>query len=139
MIVLDTNVTSELVKPAPAAVVVGWVRSHSSHELHTTAISLAEIGYGIARLPDGRRKDLLRSTAEDVFSAFRARVIAFDSAAAEEYGQIVGQRERTGTPIEGFDAQIAAICRAHDAALATRNNKAFRDTGIVVVDPWRDS
>jgi predicted nucleic acid-binding protein len=138
VIVLDTNVTSELMKPAPSATVAGWVRGHSATELYTTSITLAEIDYGIQRLPDGHRKDLLQATADEVFSAFTEHVLAFDAAAAEQYGQIVSHRDRVGAPIEGFDAQIASICKAHEATLATRNVKDFQQTGIIVVDPWRD-
>jgi toxin FitB len=138
MIVLDTNVTSELMKPLPSADVARWVRARSAAELYTTSITLAEIGYGIQRLRDGRRKDLLRAAANEVFSAFADHVLAFDVAAAVHYGHIVSHRDSIGTPIDGFDAQIASICQAHDAALATRNLKDFQDTGIAVVDPWHD-
>ncbi len=130
MIVLDTNVTSELMRPAPLLVVTAWVRARNARELYTTSITMAEIRYGIERLPDGRRKDLLRITAEDVFSAFAEAVLPFDAAAAAEYAGIVSRRDRTGAPIDGFDAQIAAICRTHRAALATRNVKDFDATGI---------
>lgn len=130
MIVLDTNVTSELMRPAPLLVVTAWVRARNARELYTTSITMAEIRYGIERLPGGRRKDLLRITAEDVFSAFAEAVLPFDAAAAAEYAGIVSRRDRTGAPIDGFDAQIAAICRTHGAALATRNVKDFDATGI---------
>ena len=130
MIVLDTNVTSELMRPAPLLVVTAWVRARNARELYTTSITMAEIRYGIERPPDGRRKDLLRITAEDVFSAFAEAVLPFDAAAAAEYAGIVSRRDRTGAPIDGFDAQIAAICRTHGAALATRNVKDFDATGI---------
>lgn len=139
MIVVDTNVTSELMRPSPAPTVTAWVRAHSSAELYATSITLAEIGYGVERLPNGRRKELLKITADEVFSAFAEHVLAFDATAAAEYGGIVSRRERAGTPIDGFDAQIAAICRTHGAALATRNVKDFQDTGIALIDPWHDS
>ncbi len=138
MIVLDTNVTSELMKPAPSAQVIEWVRGHRSAELYTTAITVAEIGYGIERLPNGRRKDALRRAADDIFSTFADQILAFDAAAARHYGRIVSRRDTTGTPIDGFDAQIASICRAHDAILATRNIKDFTDSDISVVDPWSE-
>ena len=138
MIVLDTNVTSELMRPSPSPVVEAWVLARDSAELYTTSITLAEIGYGIERLADGSRKDLLRITAERVFSAFAEHVLAFDAAAAVRYGAIVSGRDRVGAPIDGFDAQIAAICRVHAATLATRNVKDFHGTGIDVVDPWHD-
>ncbi len=139
MIVIDTNVTSELMRPSPSPAVTDWVRARSASELYTTSITLAEVRYGIERLPDGRRKDLLRSAAQDVFSAYADHVLAFDATAAVEYAAIVSSRERDGAPIDGFDAQIAAICRGHSATLATRNVKDFHDTGIDFTNPWHDS
>ncbi len=136
MIVVDTNVVSELMRPSPSAVVVGWVRG-IERELYTTSITLAEIRYGIERLDDGRRKELLRSTAEEVFADFAERVLSFDVEAAVAYATVVSDRDRAGLPIDGFDAQIVSICRAHRAALATRNIKDFQDTGIDVIDPWQ--
>ena len=136
MIVVDTNVVSELMRPSPEPTVRGWVRSHKGHELYTTSITLAEIRYGIERLPGGRRQDLLRTTAEDVFAAFEDQILPFDAAAALQYASIVTTRDDAGLPIDGFDAQIAAICGVHQATLATRNVKDFRDTGIDVTDPW---
>lgn len=125
--------------PAPSPVVAAWVRARSASELYTTSVTLAEIGYAIERLPDGRRKDLPRTTADDVFSRFTEHFLPFDAAAAAEYAGIVSHRDRVGTPIDGFDAQIAAICRTRDATLATRNVKDFEDTGIDVIDPWHDA
>src|SRR5579875_3466525 len=137
MIIVDTNVVSELMRPAPAPTVVQWVRSRAGqHELCTTSITLAEIRYGIARLPDGRRKRLLATTAEGVFAAFENQVLPFDAPAAAQYAAVAYVREQAGTPIDGFDAQIAAICRARQAALATRNLKDFQGTGIDVINPW---
>lgn len=138
MIIVDTNVVSELMRPAPDAAVREWVGSHDTR-LHTTSISLAEIRYGIERLPNGRRKDLLRTAADDVFVAFEDQVLPFDAAAALEYASIVTNREDAGSPIDGFDAQIAAICSVHRATLATRNGRAFRDTGIDVLNPWQQT
>lgn len=137
MIVVDTNVTSELMRPSPSPVVTGWMRARSGSELFTTSITLAEVHYGIERLSDSRRKDLLRTAAEDVFTAFADHVLAFDATAAADYARIVSSRDRTGKSIDGFDAQIAAICRTHDAILATRNVKDFHGTGIDVIDPWQ--
>lgn len=137
MIVVDTNVASELMRPSPAKAVRNWVRARGGHELYTTSITIAEIRYGIERLPDGRRKELLRTTAEDVFAPFDDQVLPFDVAAAAAYGSIVSGRDSIGLPIDGFDAQIASICRTHRAALATRNVRDFQDTGIAVIDPWQ--
>jgi toxin FitB len=138
MIVLDTNVVSELMRPSPSARVLTWVRGHEDSELYTTAITLAEIRYGIERLADGRRKEFLRTTADDVFGRFSEQVLPFDARAAQRYAAIVSGRDRAGRPIDGFDAQIASICRAHNATIATRNGTDFEHTGIQVTDPWQE-
>jgi predicted nucleic acid-binding protein len=136
VIVVDTNVVSELMRSAPSPVVAAWVRAQNASELYTTSITLAEIRYGIERLPDGRRKDLLRTTVDVVFSSFADQVLPFDVVAAVEYAAIVSHRDRVGTPINGFDAQIASICRASATSLATRNVKDFEDAGIDIINPW---
>jgi toxin FitB len=137
MIIVDTNVVSELMKSSPSEPVIEWVRARTGSELFTTSITLAEILYGIARLPDGRRKGLLRTTATEVFATFEDQVLPFDSRAATHYADVVGGRDQIGLPIDGFDAQIASICRAHGAALATRNLKDFRHTDLNLIDPWQ--
>lgn len=137
MIVVDTNVISELMRPGPASAVVNWVRTHSQRELYTTSVTLAEVRYGIERLDAGRRKESFRSAAEEIFAAFDEYVLPFDQAAAIQYATIVSGRERAGLPIDGFDAQIAAICCVHKATLATRNVKDFTDAGIEIIDPWQ--
>jgi predicted nucleic acid-binding protein len=136
MTVADTNVASELMRPAPWERVLDWVREQPVEDMYTSAITVAEIRYGIERLPEGARKVDLRAAAIDVFRAFADRVLAFDAAAAEQYSLIVSRLERLAIPLEGFDAQIAAICRLHGAALATRNVADFRETGIAVINPW---
>ncbi|HTR90167.1 MAG TPA: type II toxin-antitoxin system VapC family toxin [Trebonia sp.] len=136
MIILDTNVVSELMRPEPDARVRQWVSGRRADELATTAITVAEIRHGIERLPEGRRKDALVSAATDLFGAFGELVQPFDAHAAGWFGPVMVRRARLGLPTEGFDAQIAAICRAHEAALATRNVKDFLQTGVDVIDPW---
>lgn len=138
MIVLDTNVVAELMRASPTPAVAGWVRDRAStgDRLYTTAISVAEIAHGVARLPKGRRKQALQAAAEDLFATFSGQVLAFEAVAGQMYGKIVADRDRLGVPISGFDAQIAATCRAHDATLATRNVRDFRHTGIEILDPW---
>jgi len=136
MIVVDTNVASELMRLSPAQAIQDWVRSQDARQLCTTAITVAEIGYGIERLPDGRRKETLRAAAAEIFETFAEQVLPFDTAAAEQYGLVVSQRDRLGLPIDGFDAQIAAICRARGAALATRNVADFDKTGVELISPW---
>ena len=139
MIVVDTNVVSELMRPSPAPQVREWVTAQRPDQLCTTAVTVAEIRYGLERLPGGRRKDSLLTTATEVFAAFSEFVQPFDADAAIWYATIVAHRDRLGLPIDGFDAQIAAICRTRGAALATRNAKDFRETGIDVIDPWQQS
>jgi hypothetical protein len=98
--------------------------------------TLAEVRYGIARLPDGRRKQVLLAAADDIFTAFEEQVLPVDTAAAENYAIIASSRERAGKPIASFDALIAAVCRSQGAALATRNVHGFDGTGIETIDPW---
>ena len=137
MIIVDTSVASELMRPAPSEAVRDWVSSQAAGELCTTAITVAEIRYGLARLAGGRRKDRLQAAADDVFTAFSEYILPFDASAAAHYAVILSHRDDIGMPMEGFDAQIAAICRARGATLATRNVKDFRETGVDVTDPWQ--
>jgi len=136
MIVLDTNVVSELMKPQPNESVAGWVLAQAAGDLYTTSVTLAEIHYGIERLPDGKRKELLRTTASGVFDAFGEQVLPFDVGAAAHYATIVTACDRLGHPINGFDAQIASICATHGSGLATRNTKDFAHAGIDLTNPW---
>ncbi len=137
-IVLDTNVIFELMRATPDAHVEDWVRRVPPAVVYTTSVTLAEVRFGIARLPVGRRRTLLAAVADDVFWAFADRVLAFDAAAAVHYADIVVERERehAGAPVAGFDAQIAAICRSRGAVLATRNTDDFSRLGLDLVDPW---
>lgn len=137
MIVLDTNVISEVMRPSPSAVVLAWLRSTPVHELATTTICIAEIGYGLARLPYGRR----RSQQEAAFASYRAqifegRVFAFDALAADTYGELVASRERLGRPLDGPDGLIAAIVLSRGLSVATRDVGGFSDCGFPVVNPW---
>jgi toxin FitB len=139
VIVVGTNVVSELMRPSPAPQVREWVNPQAPDQLCTTAVTVAEIRYGLERLPGGRRKDSLLTTATEVFAAFSEFIQPFDADAAIWYATIVAHRDRLGLPIDGFDAQTAAICRTRGAALATRNANDFRETGIDVIDPWQQS
>jgi toxin FitB len=139
MIVLDTNVVSELMRPEIAPDVASWVRDRDRRELRMTAVTLAEVRYGIARLADGRRKQVLLAAADEVFSAFGDQILPVDTAAAEHYAAIASSRERAGKPIAGFDALIAAVCRCRGAALATRNVSDFDGTGVEIINPWRQA
>lgn len=137
MIVLDTNVISEIFRPRPDPQVAEWLESLEG-DVAITATTLGELLAGIRRLPDGRRKTALRTGIDAALQPYResGAVLAFDEEAAEHYAEVLLLRERAGRPISTPDAQIAAICRAHRALCATRNVKDFADTGIELVDPW---
>ncbi|MFP5020330.1 type II toxin-antitoxin system VapC family toxin [Pseudonocardia phyllosphaerae] len=134
MIVIDTNVVSEMMRDRPDPDVLAWV--DTAGRLYTTAITLAEVEYGIARLPDGRRKDRLSETAARAFLDFGDVILPFDARAAGQYAGIVSGREQSGRPMTMADAQIAAICVSREATLATRNTGDFEDTGVRVINPW---
>ncbi len=137
MILLDTNVLSELMRPEPARLVTAWVASRPASSQYTTSITQAEILHGILLLPTGRRRTLLRAAAQAMFDEdFRGRVLAFGSDAALPYAQIAAERRRAGRPISHFDAQIAAIARTCGASIATRNVSDFEGCGVTVIDPW---
>lgn len=136
MIIVDTNVVSELMKKDPSPEVQGWLQGRDRRELKLTAITVAEVLYGIERLPRGKRKTEIRRGALEVFARFADEILAFDAPAATVYAEIVDRRDRLGAPISGYDAQIAAICRTHGASLATRNTKDFESTGVEVINPW---
>lgn len=137
MIILDTNVLSELTRPRPESTVVAWLDAVPASELATTAITVSELRYGVTRLSDGRRKLALVDSVDALIAEFAGRIEPFDAYAAEAYPLVVTRRERLGRPISTLDAQIAAICRARQVPLATRNTKDFLDTGIELVDPWQ--
>jgi predicted nucleic acid-binding protein len=137
MIVADTNVLSELMRPSPTPQVREWVVGQRASDLFVTAISIAEILYGIERLTAGKRKDRFADLARELFTEFGDQVLAFDQRAARTYANIVSRRDTLGAPINGFDAQIAAICATHGAALATRNTKDFEYLDIPLIDPWK--
>lgn len=136
MIVVDTNVVSELMRPQPDGGVVAWFAEQDQSWLRLTSVSVAELLYGIARLPRGRRRDVLNAAADELTSRFADDVLAFDLAAARRYSGIVTARERAGSPIAALDAHIAAICLVHGAMLATRNVKDFAGTGVDLLNPW---
>jgi toxin FitB len=137
MIVLDTNVVSELMRTHPVDLVVRWVAGRPHTSLCTTAITQAEIFLGVQLLPKGKRRDTLEEAASDIFEDdFEGRVFSFDGEAARAYARIVAGRRRSGRPISEADAQIAAIARALGFDLATRNVSDFEGCGIELHDPW---
>jgi predicted nucleic acid-binding protein len=137
VIVLDTNVISELMKPHPSPAVVSWVAGQLRSELFATSVTKAEILLGIASLPTGRRRAGLAEAAERLFASLMVdRVIPFDADAAEHYAEVVIGRRRIGRPIAIADAQIAAIALASNAAVATRDVADFEGCGVAIVNPW---
>lgn len=136
MIVLDTNLLSEMMKPEPNDAVSAWLLTQLRENLHTTAITVAEIHSGIQRLPNGRCRDKVRVTADRMFAAVLDDVLSFTGEAAMAYSVVLDRRQRAGLPIQPFDAQIAAICLVEQATLATRNTKDFVETGVELVNPW---
>ncbi len=138
MIVLDTNVVSELMKPGPAASVLDWMAEQPASSLYTTSITQAEILHGIGLLPAGRRRDALERAAEAMFAQdFVGRVLVFGSDAASPYARIAVERRCAGRPISQFDAQIAAIARAAGAAIATRDVQGYAGCGLRLINPWK--
>jgi predicted nucleic acid-binding protein len=137
MIVLDTNVLSELMRRRPAARVLSWVDAQNADALAITAVTVAELRYGIARLSRGARRAKLAAAVDAlVRQDFAGRVLPFDVEAAEHYAELVAERERQGRPVNVSDGQIAAICRCRGARLATRNVRDFERIGVSLVDPW---
>jgi toxin FitB len=140
MIVLDTNVIFELMRPQANERVLGWVDTQGEDELFVTAVTVGEVLYGLARLPDGKRKSDLRAAANETFDIdFTDRILAFDKGAAEHYGDVVSRRERSGRPISMADALIASICLSYHASLATRNASDFEGVGLELINPWDDA
>ena len=137
MIILDTNVLSELMRPAPNSKVAAWVGQQPTAHVFITTITQAEILYGIELLPQGKRRESLRSAASELFTQDLAgRILAFDSDAAVAFAKIAASRRQLGKPISHADAQIAAIAQAQNATLATHNVADFANCEINVVDPW---
>lgn len=138
MILLDTNVLSELMRPRPDPRVVTWLDGFAQSEIWISAVTVAEIRLGLALLPNGKRRALLWDLAEQMFQEdFSERCLPFDCSAAAEYADIVARRTRQGRPISVEDAQIAAIARSSGLELVTRNVKDFSGIeGLTVFDPW---
>ena len=138
MIIIDTNVVSELMRPRDSIDrrVSNWVNSTANLTFATTILSFAEHLYGVERLPDGARKFALRRTVDAVYQRlFSDRILTFDRRAAEQYVAITIDRRRRGLPMAEFDSQIAAIAKAHDLPIATRD-RDFDGAGLTVINPW---
>ncbi|MEO7743132.1 MAG: type II toxin-antitoxin system VapC family toxin [Usitatibacter sp.] len=137
MIILDTNVVSELMRASPDESVLRWVAAQSSAVLHITSLTQAEILHGVLLLPAGKKRAAIQAAADAMFATeFSGRILPFASAAAAGYAGIAADRRRAGRPISQFDAQIAAIARVERARIATRNVSDFEGCGVKVIDPW---
>jgi toxin FitB len=138
VIILDTNVISEVMRPQPSPVVVAWMSAQVPDDLFTTAITVGEVLYGIELLPKGKRRDQLLRQAEAMFvEDLAGNILAFDEASARLFALIAATRRTHGRPIGDQDAQIAAIARANGATLATRNTDDFEGCGVRLVNPWK--
>jgi toxin FitB len=137
MNVVDTNVLSELMRTQPDLLVVAHLDQLAPELTFTTAITMAEIGYGIVRLPVGKRRTQLAVAAGILFDeVFADRILGFGVDCAAAYASICASRESAGRPIAAMDAMIASICRIHHAVLVTRNARDFELTGVTTINPW---
>lgn len=139
MIVLDTNVVSELMRTGPDANVVDWVGGQAAINLYLSTVSEAELRFGVAILPAGARRERLAAEVEGMLREdFAGRVLPFDSAAAQAYAVIAASRRAAGRPINHADCQVAAIARSRGASVATRDMADFEGSGIDLINPWSD-
>ncbi|MES2360259.1 MAG: type II toxin-antitoxin system VapC family toxin [Pseudomonadota bacterium] len=138
MYLLDTNVLSELMRPAPSPALLAWVDGQAAQHLYICAITRAEIELGIALLPVGKRRSALHAQAQAMFDEdFAGRCLAFDEQCAPLYAELVSSRTHKGAPISVEDAQIAAIGLAHQKNLVTRNTADFEQiAGLKLINPW---
>lgn len=137
MIVLDTNVVSEAMKPRPSVEVLSWIASHPRERLFITTLTQAEILYGVQVMPTGKRRAALQADIDAMLSVdFAGRILPFDEEAARAFSHIAADRRTSGRPIAVFDAQIVAIALSHGAAVATRDVHDFEDCGVTVLNPW---
>ena len=137
MIVLDTNVISEPLKPAPEAAVLDWLNAQEPQTLYTTTVNLAELFAGVEALPAGRRKNALANAlSSQVLALFGGRILSFDTKAAEAFATTNAGAQAQGNTMAFADCAIAAIARVNGFALATRNVRDFKGAGVSLIDPW---
>lgn len=137
MILLDTNIVSAVMAPSPPSEVLHWLEVQETSNLYLSTISLAEIGYGLALLPESRhRRDLQERFGKFIAQAFQQRILAFDEQAAYLYGEVMGHRQHLGRPLSSLDGQIASIARAHHQMIATRNVRDFEECGVDLINPF---
>lgn len=137
MILIDTNIISELMKPNIDSAVKLWVDSQPSDQMFISTVTIAEISFGINILPIGKRRKVLETLFfKTILEAFEERILPFDESAAHIYGRIMAHRRKLGHPLSLSDGQIAAIAHQHHATIATRNIKDFCDCGLELVNPF---
>ena len=137
MIVIDTNVISEVMKPSPSLAVLEWLNQQNSNSLFVSTITLGEIEYGLRILPTGKRRYELKEQFEQfMLQAFRQRILVFDEAAARSYGEVMGHRKELGRPMSVPDGQITAIARSRGFVIATRNTSDFEECGVDLFNPF---
>jgi predicted nucleic acid-binding protein len=137
MVILDTNVISEMTRSAPEPNVVAWYMRQDSGSLFTTTVTLAEVLYGINLLPEGNRRSGLSEFAGDFFrDEMAGKILSFDEIAAIHYGRIRAAKRGLGLSMSSLDAQIAAIAAEAGASIATRNVDDFKYCGVTVINPW---
>jgi toxin FitB len=137
MIILDTNVVSEPLKPVPAQAVLDWLDRQAPETLYLTAVSLAELLAGVEALPQGRRRlELEQALMRQITPLFEGRILSFDAKAADSFGRVRTGAQSVGNTIGFADGAIAAIAAAQGFALATRNVRDFRGAGVELINPW---
>lgn len=136
MILLDTNVVSEAMKPGPNAAVQAWLDEQAAETLYLSSVTLAELLFGIGTLPAGRRKDALAQTLDGLLELFGNRVLAFDTDAARRYAEVAVAARAAGKGFSTADGYIAAMAAAHGFSVATRDVAPFRAAGVKVINPW---
>ncbi len=136
MILLDTNVISEAMKPQPHRGVRDWLDAQAAETLYLSSVTLAELMFGVGALPSGKRKDNLAAAVEGLLELFSARILPFDTEAARRYGDLAVKARAAGKGFPTPDGYIAAIASAHGFAVASRDTSAFNAAGLTVIDPW---
>ncbi len=137
MIVLDTNIISEIMRPRPSVNVTDWLNAQVTHQLYITSITIAEVLYGLQILPEGKRRRKLEQGFETfIANAFDQRILVFDEQAGRKYAELMAYRKKTGRPMSLPGGQIASIARVHGFSVATRNIADFESCGLQLINPF---